>query len=212
MPPDQPRPVAAARHAALASATRRQILDALTAAPGPLDARDLAGRLGLHVTTIRFHLDHLENAGLVRSTAEARTRPGRPRLTYTARTTPAGEAGTRERLIDILAASLADETGERGEQVAVAAGRSWAAALSTDAAPAAGRTVLLTETLARLGFDPDQGEAAIALRACPFRDAARARPQIVCGVHRGLVEGLLAPGQATLNPFVEPELCTITLG
>ncbi len=51
------------------------------------------------------------------------------------------------------------------------------------------------------------------LRTCPLLDAARTYPQVVCTVHRGLVEGLLdAAGEppageadgVALDPFAEP--------
>jgi predicted ArsR family transcriptional regulator len=51
----------------------------------------------------------------------------------------------------------------------------------------------LTQELASLGFDPesvvdDQG-ATIAFTRCPFRELAEANPDLVCSLHRGLVEG-----------------------
>jgi predicted ArsR family transcriptional regulator len=48
-----------------------------------------------------------------------------------------------------------------------------------------------------LGFDPaidgtDDGETAvIAFAHCPFRSFAEANPDVVCSLHRGLVEGFL---------------------
>ena len=47
-----------------------------------------------------------------------------------------------------------------------------------------------------MGFDPesaadDQG-ASIAFTRCPFRELAEANPELVCGLHRGLVEGFVA--------------------
>src|SRR5690606_23798249 len=67
-------------HAALASTSRRQILDALVASTQPLDAAVVAGGLGLHVTTARFHLDQLTDAGLVRRRPSTERRRGRPRM------------------------------------------------------------------------------------------------------------------------------------
>ncbi|HEX6364904.1 MAG TPA: helix-turn-helix domain-containing protein, partial [Agromyces sp.] len=55
-----------ATHAALASAARRRVLDALTRSAVALDAQTVADQVGLHGTTARFHLDHLERAGLAR--------------------------------------------------------------------------------------------------------------------------------------------------
>src|SRR6185437_14363636 len=67
-----------------------------------------------------------------------------------------------------------------------------------------------------LGFDPelagDPRDRQIRLRACPFRAAARANPEVVCSVHRGLMRGTLdrlGTPQTTVRllPFVEPDLC-----
>ena len=75
------------------------------------------------------------------------------------------------------------------------------------------RDLELVEHLDRLGFDPDPHEQQIRLRACPFRDAAREHPQVVCAVHRGLIEQLLEPSgtRSRLVPFAEPDLCLVTL-
>ncbi len=47
------------------------MLGALVAAREPIDAAELAGRVGLHANTVRFHLGVLAEAGLVESTLEA---------------------------------------------------------------------------------------------------------------------------------------------
>jgi predicted ArsR family transcriptional regulator len=51
----------------------------------------------------------------------------------------------------------------------------------------------LTAELAALGFDPesvvDDDGATIAFTRCPFRELAEANPDLVCSLHRGLVEG-----------------------
>lgn len=194
-------------HAALASPSRRQVLDALRVSPTPLDAGAVAAQLGLHLTTARFHLDQLAAAGLAHRRAEAEKRRGRPRMLYS----PAGplrDEDSREQLIRVLATAL----GGQGDHTAsaVRAGRRWAASV----VPAAENPVAgLVEVLDRLGFDPDPDESQILLRSCPFRDAAREHPEVICAVHRGLVEQLLdrtAP-HAQLLPFVEPELCVVAL-
>ena len=197
-------------HSALASPSRRQVLDALLASPEPLDAASVAGQLGLHVTTARFHLEQLTTAGLANRRAGAENRRGRPRLLYA----PAGsvrDEDAREQLIQVLAAALARE----GDPAAAAtrAGQGWAEAFKRPdpVEPVPG----LLEVFERLGFEPETDVAAdsILLRACPFRDAAREHPEVVCGVHRGLIEQLLngAAPQARLLPFVEPELCVVAL-
>jgi predicted ArsR family transcriptional regulator len=197
-------------HSALASPSRRQVLDVLLASPEPLDAASVAGQLGLHVTTVRFHLEQLTAAGLANRHAGAENRRGRPRLLYV----PAGSArdeDVREQLIQVLAAALAREGDPTAD--AIRAGQRWAEAFERPDPddPVSG----LLEVFERLGFEPETDVAAdsIRLRACPFRAAAREHPEVVCGVHRGLIEQLLngAAPQARLIPFVEPELCVVAL-
>jgi len=197
-------------HAALASASRRQVLDVLRTAPEPLDASAVAEQLGLHVTTARFHLDQLTAAGLVQRRVGAEKRRGRPRLLY-ATAGSVREEDAREQLIQVLAAALARE--EDPDADASSAGRRWAETfeLPDPEDPVPG----LVEVFERLGFDPltDTEVGTIRLRACPFRGAAREHPEVVCAVHRGLIEQLLggAAPQARLLPFVEPELCVVAL-
>ena len=62
----------------LTSPTRRAILELLREAPDGLGASEAAAPLGLHVTTVRFHLERMVAAGVV-GTAQRRGSVGRPR-------------------------------------------------------------------------------------------------------------------------------------
>ncbi len=208
--------------AALASPQRRRLLELLRASESPRDAPELAAATGLHVTTVRFHLDLLRRAGLVDSHSQPRATVGRPRTVYTA--VSHAPAGGYPALTRLLAAHLADTPEARAAR-AEQAGVDWAEELSAEAdrplqvdAQAAARTV--TSMFAELGFDPelagDETDRQIRLRACPFRDAARANPEVVCSVHLGLLRGTLTrlgaqPTTTRLLPFVEPELCLAQL-
>lgn len=198
-------------HAALASRPRRRVLDAVARAAAPVDALTIAEEVGLHVTTVRFHLDQLEAAHLVRRMAAGEPRRGRPRIRYVAAANPADDS--REQLIEVLASALAERPDGRAQSIE--AGHRWADALAPVAAPGDGVDALV-QVLDGLGFDPARSEPeVIRLRACPFRDAARDHPQVVCSVHRGLIEQVLrahgSDRHAELVPFVEPELCLVTL-
>ena len=203
-------------HAVLASRTRRRVLEAVADSAAPVDALTIATELGLHVTTVRFHLDQLEAAHLVRREVGTEPRRGRPRIRYVAASTP--EEDSREQLIDVLAGALAERPDGRAKSVE--AGRRWADTLrraEPDPRDTGGPDGIgaLMEVLGALGFDPELSDQVIRLRACPFRDAARDHPQVVCSVHRGLIEQLMGRGgsdrRAELVPFVEPELCLVTL-
>ncbi|HEY6800035.1 MAG TPA: helix-turn-helix domain-containing protein [Agromyces sp.] len=214
----RPDPTDAAYHAALAPRTRRRVLDAVVQSGHPIDALTIANALDLHITTVRFHLDQLEAAKLVQRAHGAEKRRGRPRIRYVA----LRPEDSREQLIDVLAGALS-QRDDGGRARSVEAGRRWAEELAPTAAsdgPGEGDgvdgVVTLVEVLDDLGFDPVPVDAStIELRACPFRAAARDHPDVVCSVHRGLVEEIMehrSPDRdPKLLPFVQPELCVITL-
>ncbi len=215
--PDDGREVAA--HRALAGWTRVALLTALREASGPSDARELAGVTGLHVSTVRFHLEVLANAGLVLSEFEHRPQRGRPRQVWRAVATAGTEGGYRmlaEILSDYLETGLA-EPGAVGIEIGEAWGARLARSHGDGAAPGLARLVSM---LAELGFKPEVVEATaeteIRLHSCPFLTVATANPRLVCSAHLGLMRGALAeigvPLVATqLDPLVEPSLCVAHL-
>jgi predicted ArsR family transcriptional regulator len=210
-------------HGALAVASRLRLLDALRTSDGPLDVRELAAACGLHVTTVRFHLDVLTDAGLVTSRAGQSGMRGRPRRLYTpaSRAVAAGGHTGYELLSAILAAHWAGNRKERAQR-AEQAGWAWAGPREPTPAPtvAAGTlaeaAVHVNAVFAELGFDPEldrDGEnMQIRLHACPFRAVAETHPEVVCSIHLGLLRRTLAdvdapPAAVTLQPFVQPHLC-----
>ena len=199
------------RHAVLASSVRRDALVLLRAAPGPLTAAALADRLGLHVTTVRFHLDHLERVGLVARASAHSGRRGRPAATY--RAVSVDLTAARDQMIEALATAAA-RGGPSPQQDAREAGGRWAAGLPL---PNGDARTLLTDLAAQLGFNPEPAERGIRLLACPFRSAARRNPQVVCQVHLGLLQGIAARAYdgdevgVGLVPFAEPQACHLTL-
>jgi predicted ArsR family transcriptional regulator len=207
----------AAYHAALGSRARRQVLDALSRSGLPLDAHAIAAELGLHVTTVRFHLEHLREANLVRRAADAQKRRGRPRMLFTPVADARRDRSAQEQLIDTLATAFAHRDDDGGRMRAVEAGRSWGRAL----VPAASgdSEAVLVDVLDRLGFDPSRDGDVVQLRACPFRDAARRHSDVICSVHQGLVEQILGGEEGAadrsrrgrLLPFVQPELCLVDM-
>lgn len=206
-------------HRALAKDSRVRLLWVLTGSDAPRSAAELAEEVGLHLTTVRAHLDILIEAGLVAAEREGRGTPGRPRLLYRATgAQPSAADGGYRLLAEVLASHLAGTTDDPETQ-AVAAGRVWGAYLVDRPPPYArpsrhaARAALL-ELLERLGFDPElDDDARILLRRCPFLEVARQHPDVVCSVHLGLLHGALealdSPSlrAGALEPFVEPTLC-----
>lgn len=198
-------------HAALASSVRRRLLAVLEAARSPLTAAELGTELDLHVTTVRFHLGHLETAGLVARDGGRDGSRGRPKVHY--RSSRGDSELARQHLIGVLAEAVTN-LGQSVSEQSLAAGHRWASRFPTPAGDAA---TAITATFTRLGFDPELADDVIRLRSCPFREAAREHPAVLCQVHLGLAQALTEqdgskpPVRVGLRPFVEPELCVVTL-
>jgi predicted ArsR family transcriptional regulator len=171
---------------------------------------------------VRFHLDVLCRAGLVRGRPQPRRSAGRPRTVYSNLTDAAPDGYST--LTRLLSAQIGDTPAERSTR-AEQAGVQWARELTPEAglepamgAEEAARSV--TGLFAELGFGPelivDDAGQQLRLRSCPFRDVASAHPEVICSIHLGLLRGVLtelgAPHTtSTLRPFVEPELCVVDL-
>lgn len=220
-----PRPASAStggHHAALASPTRRRLLELLQSEPTARDVHDLGAAVGLHPSTVRFHLETMRRAGLVVRQTHRHDGRGRPRTAYAAVQSQHGR-GQYEGLAALLAAGLADTADQRSAR-AEQIGEQWASQLTgvptLDGAAGEEVAVHVSGLFERLGFAPElrtsEAERQIALHACPFRAVARDHPEVVCAVHLGLLQGTLARLGATntprLTPLVEPELCLVHLG
>ncbi|WP_267898062.1 helix-turn-helix transcriptional regulator [Spongiactinospora gelatinilytica] len=203
---------------------RAEVLRVLKAAPGPLPITDIADRLGAHPNTVRFHLDRLLENGQVERAVPAHRTAGRPPQLFRAvrGMDPAGPRHYRM-LAEVLADTLGAEPDARGR--AVEAGRAWGRRYGGAPDPT-GRTHVqrLVALLDDLGFAPGQagqagqggGPPRIELRNCPFLELAADRPQIVCPLHLGLMQGAMdAWGAAEtvdrLDPFVTADVCVAHL-
>ncbi|ADU48505.1 helix-turn-helix transcriptional regulator [Intrasporangium calvum] len=203
--------------------SRARVLAALRELGGPATAAELAGRLGTHPNTARFHLEALCVAGVVSREREDRTVPGRPRTHYVAGPAPGGSRRSYRLLAEILAAQLGTSAPDPGG-TAARAGRAFGRAagagrrhVGSDLAAAG----LVVDTLSGMGFtslpsreDPDR--IRIDVTSCPFLEVATQHLDVVCAVHRGLMEGLLeatgAPLRvASLEPLVRPTHCVAHL-
>lgn len=207
-------------HRALGDPSRVRILGALRAAPGPLDASQLAARVGLHANTVRSHIGILSEARLVSSWPEERHRRGRPRVVYAAVAEgAAAEQSAGYRLLaEILASYLAGADAEQ-------AGRAWGISAVERVAPAAAATS--DEAVARFvglldefGFEPRLRSAGkgltVIMEHCPFGEIAEESRGTLCQVHLGLMQGALAKLGAgveadSLEPFAAPGVCVAHL-
>lgn len=204
-------------HAALASPIRRTVLQFLVDSGEPLDAAAVAAQMNLHVTTARFHLDQLLAARLIQREPDRSGQRGRPRIRFTIVPAPRGDA--HDQLSHALASALAEDH-DGGRARAIRAGEKWSEAFAGGLAAGAGTGAEpLVDLLDQLEFAPELDPAgrSIALTACPFREAARANPGVVCAVHLGLIQRVARTlghddTAVELRPFVGPHLCVVDLG
>lgn len=202
---------------------RQDVLDCLRDADEAVGVADVAERTGMHVNTARFHLDRLVSDGLALRTPEERDVPGRPRILYRSSGPAAGPRsfGLLAEMLTGLVSGL-----ENARPTAIESGRSWGRHLVERPAPsqrvdADDATARLMRVLDVVGFRPEAGpdvggDREVRLHHCPFREVAERHPDIVCGLHLGLMQGALSELRApvdvpTLEPFVTPQLCVAQL-
>lgn len=223
----------------LRSAVRRDIVDTLANLDAAqrdegLTAQQLGSLVGLHVSTVRFHLDQLVAAGLLTSHFSRSHGAGRPQKRYAVPSQPL-DTGRDAEGYAALAGLLAEMFAERGEDDAPLtpeqAGEAWARRHAPEIlgeqpkeeparSPGAwlSKVGLMIDVLRDWGYTPnlrteDSGRSAeVELDRCPFLELAKTQPEVVCGVHRGLMRGTLAvfgedDVELSLTPFVGPHRC-----
>ncbi|USQ82074.1 helix-turn-helix domain-containing protein [Ornithinimicrobium faecis] len=220
-----------------------------------LSAQELADVVGLHLTTVRFHLDQLVAAGLLTAVQARPVGAGRPRKLYVvpgvaadAPTDPdalqayavlteiVGQANGADGAPDGALSQGADggddaEGAQPRPALLEQSGWAWArdhvdrlASRVNDRSPATtpgawlGKIGAVLDLLVGWGHSPEVRTAAgarevdIVMRDCPFMALAKEQPQMVCGVHRGLLRGALdALGEESaeldLQPLVDWHTC-----
>ncbi len=218
-----PRPATPVREGRALSASRAAVLDVLRDAGAPTTVAELERETTLHANTLREHLDALVARGHARRVRATPSGRGRPAWLYEA-VEPEVPVGSSE--YAGLAASLAahlHRTSTDPQADAVAAGETWGRELARKAgaptgpgAAAARRTVVAI--LDEIGFAPESDDRATTARLtrCPLLDTAKAYPDVVCGVHLGIVRGALEEygadsSRTDLRPFSEPGACRLDL-
>ena len=178
--------------------TRYAIYLELARAEVSRSTAEIADTLGLHPNTVRPHLERMREVGLVQVEVENRGEVGRPQHLYSL-AADAPSLGLEPPSFPVLAGLLAnvaaayqpkaDEVAEVGRDH----GRHLAGARA-DRGPAS-CVERVTAELAEMGFDPvqdgDANTATIAFTQCPFRSLAEVFPELVCHLHRGMIEGMV---------------------
>ena len=213
-------------HKALADDTRYRLFRYVGLAGRPVSVREMSRRLSLHPNTLRPHLRRLEEAGLVAREIRKGSTVGRPQTLYSA-VDVGGEEGRDYRLLAEILCGLV--TGKRNTERARSLARQWGSYLVAQGGPKPGvklparrNLAVLQEAMSRAGFDPrfrrlTGAGVEVNLRDCPFRDLADDHRELVCTLHRGLVEGMVEGLKPPLSvrefaPFVERGICRFRAG
>ncbi len=179
---------------ALAQPTRARLFSMLSEVRRPVGTDELARQLGLHPNGVRVHLERLRASGLIARDRKPQER-GRPRDMWTIAPgahpggdPPSGYGDLGRWLARVLSTRTASvrQAEVTGRQI----GRELAP--QSDGLIAESFQALL----AALGFAPRREDAAsgtLAFRLCncPYRDAVRDSPEVVCALHKGITRGVL---------------------
>lgn len=186
--------------------TRRAIYRHLRGSQVPRSATEVAGVFGVHRTVARAHLERLTDLGLVETGTRRRAGGGRPAKTY-AITPERLEFMVPPRRYERLARLLLRTLGaaadtEAAREAAVKLGYSFgeetAVALAGEVSGLSPKTTPIDVIAwmdaagydATLGGNGD-GTAVIEVRNCVYRELADEYPDVVCGLDKGMLCGML---------------------
>jgi len=206
---------------ALGDNTRYAIYLELARSPLPLATSEIAELLGLHVNTVRPHLERMRDVGLLVVDAETRGTVGRPQHRYSL-SAAAPSLGLEPSPWPMLARTLLEAAvagGLEGDDLAGAGRRQGEADAAAWPETAECLDSLIVEQ-AKLGFDPETVDhpagATIGFAHCPFRAIAEAHPDLVCSLHRGLVEGFVEAFDdhrvVRFHPLLDRTPCQVEVG
>jgi predicted ArsR family transcriptional regulator len=201
--------------AALDDALRRGMFEFIRAARHPVTRDEAAAAVGISRKLAAFHLDKLVGAGLLLARYEGAGRVGRAPKVYEPSevevqvSIPAREYSL---LADILIdAVLSDDPRGATEPIAAERGRAIGAAERDGERPGRlGTERALTMTcrlLSRHGFEPLRDTpTTVRLRDCPFHPMAAKARELVCGINRAFLEGVVDGLEArTVEAVLAPE-------
>ena len=179
---------------------RTHIIRLLRDAKEALTVDQVAAKVGLPASAVRYHLESLADAGLATREAQPRTTPGRPKVAYRGvlpNQTHEREQGFRL-LAETMAVAIASSNQNAGEWM-YRVGREWGRQLMGRAASDSALDdeaiiARLVDKLDALWFAPElvDGESPkLVLFNCPFLDSTRRFPQVICQLHAGMINGAL---------------------
>ena len=210
------------RVAALGEPVRRALYRFVVAQPEPVTRERAAAGVGVAQHTAKFHLDRLVHDGLLE--ASYRRPPGRggpgagrPAKVYRRSDTDL-DVSLPERRYDLAgrllvrAVAHATRTGSPATDalhaVAAEEGRSAGARLAANLGRPARQSEVEATVFGALtahGYEPRRDGNGIALANCPFHALTRESTEVVCGMNRAYLAGVLdGIGATTLEARLDP--------
>jgi predicted ArsR family transcriptional regulator len=207
---------------ALEDDLRRRLYEFVGSGRAPVSREQAAQALGVPAHQAKFHLDRLEEAGLleseyVRLTGRSGPGAGRPAKVYRRR---AGEIsislpGREYALAGELMATAIDDSASTGKPVVEAldeAARTRGAEIGARASGEGSRFEAATEVLSGLGYEPRVENGTVVMANCPFHSLTTHHAKLVCEMNQALLEGVcerVGGLEASLEPH--DERCCVVL-
>lgn len=203
---------------------RRRIFLFVRAQGLPVSRERVATEVGISRKLAAFHLDKLTEKGLLthhyaRPAGKGGPGAGRPAKVYEPSPMTI-EISVPQRQYELAGRLLLDGVANQTEGISArdttnAAALSQGSELGARAGAGKGlrhpgpeRTLAAAEEiLSDQGFEPFRESAkVVALRNCPFHRLAERSPEVVCGMNRSFIEGIVRGlGNETVEVVLEPE-------
>ncbi len=208
--------------AALDDDLRRAMYLFIRAAGRPVSRDEAADHVGISRKLAAFHLDKLVERGLLAAHyARVGERSGRGAGRSSKLYEPSDievDISLPERRYDvvgeILVAALAEEDDRPARDVAQRIAREKGRAIGEEVRsqrhlrpPGAERAMAVAEeVLEERGYEPYRDETGeVSLRNCPFHVLSRQAPELVCGLNREFVDGMLRGlGNSNVEAVLQP--------
>ncbi|TDO46880.1 putative ArsR family transcriptional regulator [Kribbella sp. VKM Ac-2527] len=205
--------------AALEEPTRRRLYDHVVRQAAPVTRDEAATAVGVPRATAAFHLDRLNDEGLLDVVYERRSGrsgpgAGRPSKLYrrSDRHVAVSLPEHRYDLAGRLLATAIEDAEATGESPRAALDRlarklgNELGAAARDTTSGASRPDAVMGVLEQQGFEPRADANAIVLGNCPFHSLAQQHTDLVCEMNLCLLDGLLTGLDATqLQAHLKPE-------
>lgn len=191
--------------------SRDNILRLLQEAEAPMTVEDISELTGLHVNTIRTHLEVLRASGKIERTRQVAEGRGRPKWLYA----PTKTKDPYHRLSAQLVKALASADSETAE----AAAQRWRGAddIAQPVDTADEAVAVAAAALEQLGFEVEVSPVGdtVYLSGCPYAALVAEHP-VICDIHANALEQVLAGTEqdvrlATLDIYPRPGVCVAHL-